>query len=267
MAIIAMNATKARPAERIKQLALGMEDQYGNPFEIIHLKWIQKRRNTEYSKTRGFEDTIIAMNPTGDLEISYRRPGSIQWVRPDGIGPYTAEVAKTPYNMRKLATMYGDQIWTINEKNVNAEVKAIYEKIVENMPMAEKQFNEHRIKSMNSTAYGNPLAMPKRKDNDELLEQKREVAIKEMELKEREAIIKEREEKIILDSVVKIRKGEAAIKYEEASLVDMEPEQLMQIAKDIGAFTGGSKKKEVLINSIRRKQAGEVKTPVESVAD
>lgn len=104
-------------------------DTYKEPLELIHLEWSPLKKGRHYGKTKGFEDTFIKRLRTGGLQIYHRKPGSAMWLRDQLSGKYTATLARTDHNMRMLASMYYDKLWTIREKHIDALVKAEADKI------------------------------------------------------------------------------------------------------------------------------------------
>jgi hypothetical protein len=262
MPIIVLGASKERKSETIKGMAIGEKDQYGNPFRIIKLRWADDRKNTDYTKTRGYEDAVIQRDRTsGGFRITYRKNGSIEWIQPEGMGPFFGEVAYTAYNMRKLAAGYGDKLWTIVDAGINAEVRAMYEKLVEAMPENLQEFNAQRIKLLHTKSSGGrlttPLTRTKAPGTDpELEEQRKALFQKEQELKEREAKIKDKEDSVQEKTVAKIKEGAPAVGFSREALEDMQMFEVRRSAKSLGIETGMKDLKEDLINKILALQSG-----------
>lgn len=125
MAIRVKNANKRITGEMCINACMGMEDPYGNPFEIITLDWTPRMKNAHQSKTKGFEDTFITRKHEGGLIIEYRQPGSAEWIKDMLTGRFSAQVARTPHNMKVLAHNYYDNLWTIRQPHIRDEVKKV----------------------------------------------------------------------------------------------------------------------------------------------
>jgi hypothetical protein len=269
--IAVLKATKQHPSSEWIEMAKGETDQYGNPFEIIELRWTggPNHLNTQDAKTRGFEDTILAPGPGGTIKISYR-PGSVTWTRSmNGRGPYTGLLARTPMNMQKLASCYRDRLWRITSPAVDAEVKALSDLIWEGMNPEMKEFNEKRITAMHTGTFeGNlqaPSAVPAEVDARDLLDQKKALAKREQELKDREERLRQGEEKLLGHKVARISDGAAPVRYTREYLVGLGWTDLRSLSKTLAVrYPHGTKSAE-LVELILAKQEG-VPEPVESVA-
>jgi hypothetical protein len=127
MAIRVKGATRKFTSEEILKRSIGRTDQYGNPFEIINLDWNPAKKCGHGSKTKGdFDDVMLIRNKSGTA-ITYRNPGSIEWLKDGFTGSYSAMVARTTKNLRLLASMHYDKLWTIRE----AHIRQIVEKMAD----------------------------------------------------------------------------------------------------------------------------------------
>jgi hypothetical protein len=260
--IIVKNATRAYNSDYWKKNATGELDVYGNPFQLIELRWNSNplHQNSDYGKTRGFEDTIITVNPrTRNLAISYRKPGSVMWMRPGGAGAFVGEVAKTPYNMKKLASMYADKLWTIRDPVIDQEVRIMYEAMEKAWDEKTREFNIARIKSMHThhlealPSFGSdPKATAKEDLSEEkkiLFKQRQEMEKMILELKEKEKQIAEKEKKLMVSGVSSTVYGREYL--EKLSLAD-----LRKTAKVTGAKFKPINTREELVSIIMNKQDG-----------
>jgi len=262
MAIVCKNATKGRPSSRIKEMAIGEIDVNGHPFEIVKLRWNATRKNAEHSNTKGFEDTIIDLNvSTGTLRISYRRPGSVSWMRPEGFGAFIGELGKTQYNMEKLASMYGDGLWKIMDGTTDAQAKAMYEKRLEDMTDKDREYNKKRIEMMYTTAHGGellpPAAIAKSRDEQEVNEKMKDIHKKEKELSARAEEIAKKEREILASDVQRIREGVPAVQFEMEAMKQMKMHEIRQAYRTVCKVTCDlSATRDELINDIDLVQRG-----------
>lgn len=256
-----------RDGQRAKDwinMAIGEIDNYNNPFEIIELSWKKNRvqRMAEYSKTRGFEDTEISDGPDGVNVTHIRRGnGSIMWERPfNGHGPFVGRIARTQFNMVKLAKCYRDDLWTIKNRSIDLEIRAMSDKLWNEMTPEQRAFNEERIKRLHNLKSeedmaiankqaidglgGDPRAMKheyvSKKPTAEiptenLTEERKMLFRKERELEEREARIKEIEEKYLKTHTAEIKKGKPPIEYRTVYTTDqlrqMKPTEIRRVAR------------------------------------
>lgn len=131
MAIRVKNPNRKYTSEMIVNACLGTEDPYGNPFEVITLDWNSQLRNAHQAKTKGAEDTFITRKPEGGLQIEYREPGNVEWLKDGLTGRYYGQLARTPANIKFLAANYYDNLWRIRDQHIRDEVKALADAIDE----------------------------------------------------------------------------------------------------------------------------------------
>lgn len=247
-----------------KKKAQGTKDQYGNPFRIITLHWLftRMRPNTEYSKTRGFEDAVISKNEsTGGFKITYRANGSVMWLRaPGGVGPFYGELAVTPRNLKRLASMYGDRLWTIVDADIDQIVKAMYKKRFEKMPEEIKEFNKSRIAAMNTHRTSTDIKLgdaPVSQTERELFdEEQRKFEVEKQDLAKKTAEVEKKEEKILGDVIKDIEKGAAPIAYTEEYLSKVNFNDRKKILKELGVKVPPSARSADLLTMILAAQAG-----------
>jgi len=100
----------------------GITDPYGEPFQLIYLDWNKRYRvQSGRAKTKGFQDTMIVITQTA-LRIEYHDGGNVQWQRHKLTKQIYGILAKTDYNMKVLASMHYDNMWTIRDPKIRAEV-------------------------------------------------------------------------------------------------------------------------------------------------
>jgi hypothetical protein len=80
-------------------------------------------KNAHQAKTKGFEDTFITRQHGGGLTIEYRQPGNAEWIRDMLTGRFSAQVARTPHNMKVLAHNYYDGLWAVRQPHIRSEVE------------------------------------------------------------------------------------------------------------------------------------------------
>jgi hypothetical protein len=261
MIIVKLKSNKTLTADYWKDQAKGIKDEYGNPFRIIRLRWINTRehRNTEYSKTRGFEDAIINKGGDEGFKITYRKNGSIMWQRPPGnVGPFYGEVAYTPYNIEKLSAMYGDRLFTIADADIDAICKAKYEERVKNMGDAARNFNKKRIAAMHTMYVETDIKAPEvsnidkkgiEDQNRDIVIEKRELEIKRLELEEREKRLNEKEARMAGE-------GLSPVQYSKEYLIGLKLHELKKVAKENGIDIEKTSTKDELVNAIVMVQSG-----------
>jgi hypothetical protein len=257
-----MPVKKGVTAEDYKKMSIGVEDEYGNPFRLIQLRWNRNsiHKMADYGKTRGFEDAVIRM-VRGDIVIKYRAQGSVMWMRPNGgFGPFMGEVPQTPKNMERLASCYGDKLFTIVDKDIEMVVAKMYEAKVENMTTKEKAANEKRIQQMHSvhienTKDGEPTGdVPSDVDKVSITDQNRINRIKEQELSQKEIEL-DRKEKELNDRLAKSAgAGYAASTYSKEYLSGMKLFEVRRLMKEFGLKFSDKNTKEELIAMITDKQ-------------
>jgi hypothetical protein len=297
------NANKRYTSEIVVAAALGMLDKvYGIPLELITLRWTRRKRNYHQAKTKGFEDVFITRPVSGGrIEVEYRQPGSAEWLKSGLTGEFTAQVAKTPWNMGVLCGMYYDKLWTIVDDVANEEVKKLADdldnhmktvkvhkwgmvaeattdaagnatKVMVNKVVGEEtlyDYHKRRREAQFKTVHGDELAgyTETGADADQM---RMEMARREMELKN--AAQKLTAERLTFKKIQEeyFRKGgkSAAQSYSEEALRKMNYKKLQGLAKNefniADAFT---MRKEPLVEMImelqERKRPADVDTPKE----
>lgn len=246
-------------------------DEYGNVFRVLTLYWKgdENHRMTPYAKTKGFEDAEI--NQDGQkFIVTYRHNGSLWWEQPvTGIGNFFAKCPMTTYNLKKLASCYGDGLWTFarEDKDIEQVVKDMYEKKVVNLPEKMKEFNKVRIKGMHTHVsdvdiQAASIVAPDIEDQKKKLEEQQNDLLLEVErLRKKEVEIKQREENV--DALISGLAGDGVslAPYSEEFLKAQKFHELKRIAKTIGVVVPVTAKKDQIIEMIKEFQAGKSTTP------
>ena len=263
--IVKLKTSKVITAEHRKQQAIGIIDEYGNPFRIIKLRWNKNpmHKNVDYAKTRGFEDAIISKDRMGEIAITYRRNGSVQWMRYGGEGPYMGEVAQTPRNMRLLGSTYGDKLFTILDADINQIVKKMYEDRQAKYDENTKKINEARIAGLHTResekgekAIG-PVELPIEAERISVSEQNRLNQIEKQNNEKRKAALDEKEDKLDKRIVDMVGQGVEVVSYTEDFLRSVKGlQKLRGICRELKVKWELTEKKDDLINKIIKTQNG-----------
>jgi hypothetical protein len=265
MVIVKLKVSKQLTTEHWINQALGTRDPHGNPFRLIKLIWNENilHRNTEYAKTRGFEDVVIDKNmSSGGFKILYRRNGSVSWQKPiGGVGSYFGLIPDTPYNRKKLVSHYGDKLWTIHDIDIDNITKANYEKMVKAMSKEAKAFNSQRISSMHVSDFNakdvkEGIRYEAPVDNTILDEKIRTTAVKETDLSKKELELAEREKKIAEKEALLAKSGVTLNGYGKTYLDKLTLIQLRQKCKEFNIVWEMGHQKKELINMILKSQDG-----------
>lgn len=270
MVIVKLKVNTKLPASYWKKQAIGTIDQYGNPFRIITLKWNSNvlHKNTEYTKTRGFEDAVIDKNQsTGDFKITYRRNGSVMWQKPDGgVGAYVGEMPLTQYNIQKLASHYGDKLWFIVDPDIEAQVKIMYEKRINEMSKEAKKFNDTRVRMMHTSdvdpSVNSRFEIPV--DENITTEKHRTLSVKEIELAKKEAILAEKEKALAEKEKALVNAGSSLTAYGKSYLMSQTIASLRKHCKELSIEFSMDDKRGDLVDMIMDKQSGGIGKKPES---
>jgi len=138
MAIRVKGANRKFTSEEILKRCIGMKDKYGNPFEIINLDWNPAKFCGHATKTKGDFDDVMLIRTKRGTAITYRTPGSLEFLKDGFTGFYSAMVARTDKNLYILGSMYYDKLWTIREPHIDKIVKVIADKIDEGNKLVEQ---------------------------------------------------------------------------------------------------------------------------------
>lgn len=260
--IVVKGATRAHDSKEWKGLAEGEMDSFGNPFHIIRLKWhsTSLHRMATYAKTRGFDDAVITVNrSTGNLKITYReKKGSIMWERPlNGVGPFIGEVAKTPRNMRILATHYRDGLWSIyNDPSTENEVRIMSDRIWAEMDEKERKYNEERIRSMHTHSLEKRMPGWERNLSEGISkdEERRLLAKERMELAKKQAEIEAKEQKLLSRETRLAEVGVGSTSYSEQYLAQQPINQIRRICREMRIVAKTGTTKEGMIKKIIARQ-------------
>lgn len=239
MIIVKLRVTRQLPASYWKEKALGTLDPYGNPFRIITLKWNRNRlhKNSEYTKTRGFEDAVISQSKEdGDFDIKYRRNGSVMWQKPEGgVGPFFGELPYTPYNISKLVTHYGDGLWTIADADIDRMVRIKYEEMMSKMPDNLKKFNEDRVHAMHVSdiEVGKVVKHEVVTDPLTIKEKERTIAVKQTDIEKKAAELERRERALAEREAMLVKAGVEINQYSEQYLNTRSIQALRKTSKEL----------------------------------
>jgi hypothetical protein len=265
MVIVKMKVNRQITAAHWVGMAVGVEDEYGNPFRVIKLRWNPNRMHkmTEYAKTRGFEDAIISKDPkTGGVKITYRTNGSIMWMRPMGIGFFMGEVAQTPKNMAKLASHYGDKLWTILDADIDVIVRKMYEERKKNQTKEMADYDMKRINRMHTATHehkeNNTSApeLPLDIEKMDVHEKNRLNQIKQVELDKRNEALNMKEAALNKKAADMVGDGVAPVTYTMDYLTAQKLFKLRKLCTEVKVKWENSDKKEDLIKRITEKQTG-----------
>ncbi|MBE3122199.1 MAG: hypothetical protein IMZ58_08350 [Thermoplasmata archaeon] len=258
-----------------KNQALGTIDEYGNPFRIIKLRWNRTRlhKNSDYTKTKGFEDAIIKRGTKdGGFNIVYRY-GSVQWMQLGGEGPFYGELAQTPKNMEKLASAYGDKLWSIVDPDIEQIVKKMYEGRRKSMSEDVRQINDSRIRLMHVSEaekgdiLKGAVQLPPDVEQASANEQRRLNEIEKQNIEKRKAILDLKEEEVNKKAVDLVGDGVAAVAYTKDYLTGLKGlQQLRKICRELKIKSELTDKKPDLVDKIMKKQVGEVEAAKEQMA-
>lgn len=264
--IFVIGATKAHPSEEWIEYAKGINDEFGNPFEVIELQWLGSNlhRNADYAKTRGFDDARLDVDKSSanGIRITYRQGvGSVMWFRPLGnVGPFIGKLAKTPRNMRKLAACLKDNLWRIKSPaHIAAEVKELSEKLWAGMSEEERTFNEKRVAGMHTHKMEGDLKLPEPSgDTVQTVAQDR-VALnkKQMELEAREAEVVTKEKGIVDKTARMTKQGLAPAEYSESYLRGLKLVELRRLGRSTFNLDCGNASKEEIIARVKKMQSGD----------
>lgn len=286
MGIRVKGANRVITGEIIANAARGRIDKYGNPFELIDLLYSPRKKIAHRAKTKGFEDTFIVRNAnSGKITIEYRIPGSAEWLKDPIGGEFKARVARTKHNLRVLASMYYDKLWTIAQPHINEIVKKAANVIEEenkqtpcNLPGWEGKtwYDYHKLRR-NGHFLGSGRLNISRQGSEKVIENREtekdaELARKLMDIEQREAIVAAKENELrgenvdlppVQDPAPTIPPPESrGLSLEELKL--MEFPKLRKLAKDeFGVDNAYKLKKLQLLDIIMERQSGEVVAPEE----
>ena len=277
MIIIKLKVSRNLTTDHWKQMAIGTIDEYGNPFRLIKLRWNKNplHKNTEYAKTRGFEDTELSKDPrTGDIAVTYRNPGSVMWQRPaGGVGPFIGELAQTPKNLQRLAAMYGDRLWTIMDADVDKIVAKMYQERQTRMDDATKVADSKRIADMHTNelersdkAGKGVIQIPEAIDKLSVTEQNRINMIQAQDNEKRAAALEIKESQLNERVVDMVGSGAAAVMYQKEALEKEKIHKVRGICREIGIKWENTETKDVLVGKILLKQAGNIEKIKEQMA-
>lgn len=209
-----------------KAIELRLKDaKYGIPLQIIYLDWNDRKQNFHQAKTHGNFDDLFVIRTEKGLQVEYRTPGSLEWLKDGLTGRYSAMCPVTPNNLGMLASCYYDDLWTIRDPVIDAKAREIADRIDEENKKIPQDFvkivkeldpvtgfyrsvekrvhgtmydyHAYRRSIAHKGAADAVMLSPVEKSMEAINLQKelQEVAKKRKELDERERQIKEREKK------------------------------------------------------------------------
>lgn len=262
--IVVHGATRRLKSSDIIEHAIGMEDEHGNPLRFATLIWNQKKPNTHYAKTRGFEDVIISKTPTG-VKIEYRQPGSAVWEKHDFFNTYTARVPYTPHNLSRLVSCHGDGLWSIKEPDIRKEVESGYRSAVESMSDEQRKNHDRwrlgHFKSKFDTLEEVPDPIESKRSMDEVVNMQvrnSDVVKKERELEKRQEELN-RKQQYLEKQIQRLAKmGFKTVQYGPDFLEKLKMPDIRRLAaQEFGITVRASMTKSELVKSITEAQTGE----------
>jgi hypothetical protein len=272
MAIIVHGATRAHPSEEWVDLAIGLPDQNGNPFELVKLNWINKV-NAPNARTHGFEDAIIQRGSQGAPKITYRKPGSVEWQKTT-LNTYFGVVPRTQWNMTVLAHHYYEGLWEINDPSIRVEVKRMADEIEAALPEDLKTYNKKRRADMHRNRYESeasfraPIAAPtseNKRAQAEHVQRAMDINKREREIRERERELERRERRLLglEDSEVGFNLNDAT----KDTLMAMHMPELRKVCRHELkiALNNRESKEEVVARILATKRVAEENTGPEEV--
>jgi len=144
--------------DRIKELAIGCNDENGKPFEIIKLMALGQSGKGAGSRFHiaGYQDTWITIPADGtDPRIKYGQPGqgTIQFEKNE-LGRLIGEVARTPWNIATLAAQIAanDKHWKMMDAEQEREVMEAAKKIRISEHTIRDQQKEEKKAAINAEA-------------------------------------------------------------------------------------------------------------------
>ena len=279
MGIKVRGANRVVTSELIVDKAIGMLDPYGEPFELITLKYTARKKTYHKAKCKGFEDVIITRNTqTRKLSIEYRH-GSVEWLKDPIGGEFIGRCARTKQNMEVLAAGYYNKMWTIAEAHIRELVKKRADEIDNEskkhpcpFPGGYKSLYEHNVAVIEGNFKGKRGFDISQRGADkveadqmtlaeaDLEKRKIKLAKAEAELKERQELLKTEQATApitpVPEPIAPKSKG-GGFSFEE--LNKMNPSTLKKKARDEYGITNSFQlKKPKVIELILEQQAGPV---------
>lgn len=264
MAIHVIGATVKRPAEMYVKAALemGLRDSNGITFEIIRL--MPTTAVAEGGTIHGYQDTEIDATDPGHLTIEHRTDrngdpiGRIKWQQHPVTRMYGAEIAKTPHNIKALATQYYDKSWRILDPVVEAEVKAVADKMLAEMSQKERDTFRKRSAQHSQHQYGGQVVNRAGETIDEVFDKQGDIALNTRisEIKEREQGLEKREKALEQKVSSVVEGGGSVTRYTSEDLMSISsPFSLRKKARtEFGLVIPPTCTKKAIVDMILAKQ-------------
>lgn len=260
MSIIVYGASRRYPSEDIIKHAIGVEDDRGNPFQLITLDWNPKKKNAHQAKTKGFEDAIITFEENG-ISITYRLPGTAQWFINDFSRRLYAQIPYTKHNMSVLGSHYDEGLWTIREQRFRDAAQVIWERIKATMKREELEEHVKRMRGHFISMYESAEEAPNLKDHIEehdndpvmIMSQRKELITLQNELDAKQKELSDQMAWITAKTKELARSGIILGGHSEDSLSKLSIQQLRQTCASSGIKYKNTMKREEIINLILQK--------------
>ncbi len=266
----------------------------GTPLQITYLDWNMRKNTYHQAKTKGdWDDVFITRTGSGQLELEYRHPGSLEWIKDPIAGDFSAVVAVTERNVFLLASHYYDRQWTVRDPVLNAKIKTMADKIDEDnkkIPMkflkifktvnpktgqyetVEKEvqgnmyeFHVHR-REQNFKAHSEQESLAMVSTNPAPISDAMDALTeKERNLAEREALVRQREIDLGIvegaKATTKTPLVPAEPGYTEPELSGMRIQDLRKLAREKFGLDAFKKSKSEIISDIQKIQINSAGTP------
>ena len=261
-------ASPEHPSIEIIRRAIdeGVIDDRGEMLQLIEVQSLVNTGNN--TSTHNFEDTILSAED-GEFTVSHR-PGRMMWER-QRYGKPKAMLAKTKKNCESLAAMYYDKTLKILNPVIDAEIKALADKMIERLSPQEKELYFKEVQGKHTKGYAGPEVRsdgakmmkpePLIDNKGKTIEQigataedanlRREKA----RLQQWEEDLKKREQGLVDNTVKKIELGGSVTKYNRGELMEQKVFSLRKIARtEFGVECPNDSKKDWLVERILSEQ-------------
>lgn len=265
MGIVVKGASRKFTSEDLIAAAVGMTDARGNRFETITLDWNPRKKNTDFAKTRGFEDAVIERTDRG-LTIDYRLPGCAVWRENELTGQYSAVIPFTRHNVAVLGSHYGEALWLIREPRYRKMAEAVYAKIRDGMTQQQRKEDDKRIKAQFTSMFDNPDQIPQFDQKSKGPGDEQAAAGQMVELDKKMKKLEDMQEKLdeeraYIDNKVEelAKKGVLLHTYSPEYLTKLNITQIRKLAKSVGFSPKPWMNKDSLMKAILQKQSEPLK--------
>lgn len=126
------NAPKNYKREDVLSRAVGVTDSNGNPTKWITLDRASNKPVANGTMNYGYDSTIIEIGRNG-MSITHRSPGYAEWHTDPLSGNTFTIIGHTPNNIKHLAATIGENLWRIRESDIEREVKAEEDRMMQEL--------------------------------------------------------------------------------------------------------------------------------------